>query len=384
MVGLGTGSVACYAEKGQKLTFYEIDPAVHRLVNKPWMVMNEKELKERGSAPIADPEVRQLVEKLRGVTIHDQAQYDAKLAEYKEKMRAHQVALRSYLDEAARRKAAGEPPQDGRPEEPGKPPAAPVVGPFTYVDDARRRGADVDFRIGDARLKLKETDDKYALLLIDAFSSDSIPVHLLTNEAVGLYLARMKDDGILALHISNKFVKLEPVVDAIARHHKLVARVWNDDAEGRHGKTASSWVVLARTREALGDRLCSPISDYMDDFYYGAQLSDVIQRKYPEMKSVLDSAKSKKQEAMLAWLDERTSDPQAAQFAGWIRKYKTEHATLMSILQAETGYGFRTLDGHKDVEAWTDDYADVMRVMMIPELQAVRKFFGLPTPGVDR
>jgi hypothetical protein len=51
----------------------------------------------------------------------------------------------------------------------------------------------------------------------------------------------------------------------------------------------------------------------------------------------------------------------------------------MGVLHRETGYGFRPLDKLKGVDAWTDDYADVMRVMMIPELQAIRRFFGLPT-----
>src|SRR5207302_11401287 len=80
---------------------------------------------------------------------------------------------------------------------------------FTFVKDAERRGAVVDFRMGDARLKLKEdVDHKYALLLVDAFSSDSIPVHLLTREAVQMYIEHLTDDGILALHISNKYVEL--------------------------------------------------------------------------------------------------------------------------------------------------------------------------------
>jgi hypothetical protein len=52
----------------------------------------------------------------------------------------------------------------------------------------------------------------------------------------------------------------------------------------------------------------------------------------------------------------------------------------MGVLQKETGYGFRPVEKLDGVDAWTDDYADVMRVMMIPQLQAVRKFFGLPTP----
>ena len=93
MVGLGSGSVSCYAQKGQRLTFYEIDPAVRRLVEKPWKVMNEKELKDRGCAPIADPDVRQLVEKLGGVTIYDQAAYEEKAARvFTEEDRKYQVA----------------------------------------------------------------------------------------------------------------------------------------------------------------------------------------------------------------------------------------------------------------------------------------------------
>ncbi|MBN9122889.1 MAG: fused MFS/spermidine synthase, partial [Planctomycetes bacterium] len=290
MVGLGTGSVSCYAQKGQKLTFYEIDPAVKKLVA-------------------------------------DTDQY------------------------------------------------------FTYVSDARKRGAELDFRMGDARLKLKEdTDRKYALLLVDAFSSDSIPVHLLTNEAVALYMERLQEDGILALHISNKFVRLEPVVAAIAEHHGLVARVWNDDAEKQHGKTASSWVALARKPEHLGERLCSPVSDLMVKYYHGLQLLDVIQREYPDLRGALERSTGKQRETVLNFLDKRIGDPQALRFATWIRKYGSEYETLMDILKKETGYGFRPVDTLPGVDAWTDDYADVMRVMMIPELQAVRKFFGLPTP----
>jgi hypothetical protein len=339
MVGLGTGTVSCYAQKGQKLTFYEIDPAVRRLVEKPLLVMNQKEIKE-GAA--------------RGETV------------------------------------------------------APIMGPFSYVDDARKRGAEIDFKMGDARLKLKEdTDRKYALLLVDAFSSDSIPVHLLTVEAVGLYLDRLQPDGILALHISNKYVKLEPVVAAIAEHHNLVATVWNDD-EGRvHGKTASSWVALARKREDLGDRLCSPIGDLVRDYGGGRQLIDVIKRTYPDVETVLQKPAPKldprdfkdplapkppekpqepekdQKTKVLEWLDRRTSDPQAQRFAAWIRLRDSEYTNLMEVLRLETGYGFRPVERLTDVDAWTDDYADVMRVMTIEQLQAVRKFFGLPTP-VDR
>lgn len=305
MVGLGTGSASCYVGAGQKLTFYEIDPAVRRIVEKPWKVMNPDEV------------------------------------------------------------ANGAP---------------PLMGPFTYVDDARQRGAEIDFRMGDARLKLKEdTDRKYALLLVDAFSSDSIPVHLLTNEAVELYLDRLTDDGILALHISNKFVRLEPVVAAIAKHHNLVARVWNDDAEGWPGKTASSWVALARKPEHLGERLASQIGDLVGEYGSGSQMVRIIQREYPELGPVLEKAGTKQQEALLEYLDKRTGDPKARWYADLVRKHGA-FATTINVLHAETGYGFRPVELLDGVDAWTDDFADVMRVMMIPELQALRKFFGLPTP----
>ena len=123
------------------------------------------------------------------------------------------------------------------------------------------RGADVDFRMGDARLKLKEdADRKYALLLVDAFSSDSIPVHLLTKEAVSCTSNRITDDGILALHISNKYVQLEPVVAQIAERARparcanATARVWNDDSgAGRARRRRAGW-CWPRTRTTLGDR----------------------------------------------------------------------------------------------------------------------------------
>jgi hypothetical protein len=226
MVGLGTGSVSCYAQPGQTLTFYEIDPAVKHLV--------------------ADTD--------------------------------------KY---------------------------------FTYVTDARKRGADVPIRMGDARLKLKEdTDARYALLLVDAFSSDAIPVHLITREAIELYLNRIRDDGLVALHISNKYVSLEPVVAQIVselRHRpeyaNLTARLWSDNAErGRPGKTASSWIVLAKDEKTLGT-LGLPLQQQIDE-------------------------------------------------------YRTK---------------FEPLDTPKNMDTWTDDYSDVMRVMMMPEVIKLRRFFGLPT-----
>src|SRR5207247_1962837 len=79
---------------------------------------------------------------------------------------------------------------------------------FTFVEDCRAR---VELVLGDARLSLaNEPDRKYGLIVLDAFSSDAIPVHLLTREALQLYFAKLEDDGILALHVSNRYLDLHP------------------------------------------------------------------------------------------------------------------------------------------------------------------------------
>src|SRR5262249_8388778 len=85
---------------------------------------------------------------------------------------------------------------------------------FTYVKDSK---AHISFELGDARLSLeRQTPQQFHLLAIDAFSSDSIPVHLLTIEAFRLYFLHLRPGGILAVHISNRYLYLEPVVAAAA------------------------------------------------------------------------------------------------------------------------------------------------------------------------
>jgi hypothetical protein len=229
MIGLGTGSVACYADKGESLTFFEIDPSVINLVEKP-----------------------------------------------------------KY---------------------------------FTYIDDARKRGATVEFILGDARLKLAEqTDKKYGFILVDAFSSDSIPVHLLTREAMLLYKDRLTDHGLLGVHISNRYINLEPVVSRLAKECGLVCRLFSDENESPPGKTRSSWVVLARSEEDLGDELAGNDSDTRFGAAGGA----------------------------VGW---------------WIYNHK-----------------WQPMKVYDEVPAWTDDYSDVMRVMRVAEIRRVRKLFGLPVP----
>src|SRR5262249_12979599 len=83
---------------------------------------------------------------------------------------------------------------------------------FTYLERAKTRGADVAVELGDARLMLERQEKQnFDALIVDAFSSDSIPVHLLTEEAMEVYFSHLKPDGVLAVHISNRYLDLEPV-----------------------------------------------------------------------------------------------------------------------------------------------------------------------------
>jgi hypothetical protein len=108
-----------------------------------------------------------------------------------------------------------------------------------------------DIVFGDARLTIaREPAGKYSMLVLDAFSSDAIPIHLLTREAFDLYRRVLNDDGILFVHISNRRLELEPVVGALARDAGLYAMVMDYDvAESKQESDydyGSTWVVLAK------------------------------------------------------------------------------------------------------------------------------------------
>jgi hypothetical protein len=129
---------------------------------------------------------------------------------------------------------------------------------FTYLRDSR---ASVNVIIGDARLRIAEAAaGSLDVLVLDAFTSDAVPVHLLTKEAVELYLTKMSEHGVLAFHISSRYLDLGPPLGAIARDLGLVAyeRSDNDsyEFEEREGKTSSTWLIMARDEASVG-RLAS-------------------------------------------------------------------------------------------------------------------------------
>lgn len=161
VVGLGVGSLACYAAPGEDWTFYEIDPVVARIARDP-----------------------------------------------------------RY---------------------------------FTFLADCRAR---VQVVLGDARLSLAEAPRQhFGLLVQDAYSSDSIPVHLLTREALRLYLEKLAPGGLLAFHISNRHLDLKPVLAGLASDARLTGLVQDDESvstgDGELGKTPSTWVVMARRESDL-------------------------------------------------------------------------------------------------------------------------------------
>ena len=152
VIGLGTGTMACYNKAGQQMTFYEIDPLIEYIAR----------------------------------------------------------------DESL----------------------------FTYLRDCPGQKEVV---LGDARLSLAEApDDEYGIIVADAFSSDAIPVHLMTREAIDLYFDKLKENGVLLVHISNRHLELEPVLGNVAQDTGLACRAQNDVEQGPPGKFISHWVMMAR------------------------------------------------------------------------------------------------------------------------------------------
>jgi len=131
---------------------------------------------------------------------------------------------------------------------------------FTFLKDSP---AAIDVQLGDARLSLEDVPHaQYGLLIIDAFSSDAIPVHLLTREALQLYVAKIDRSGLLAFHISNRYLDLQPLLGAMAADAHLACLGQNDlrvNAAERHaGKSASRWVLMARRPEDFGALRADP------------------------------------------------------------------------------------------------------------------------------
>jgi spermidine synthase len=124
----------------------------------------------------------------------------------------------------------------------------------TQFDFLRDSAAQIEIVLGDARLSLeREAPQNFNVLAVDAFSGDAIPVHLLTREAFRLYLNDLAPQGILAVHISNKFLDLAPVVEAAARDLGVSWKIVVNQSDKKQEILASSWMLVSRDSRTLAD-----------------------------------------------------------------------------------------------------------------------------------
>ena len=107
--------------------------------------------------------------------------------------------------------------------------------------------AEIQTHLGDGRLVLERmTENRFDLLVLDAFSSDAIPAHLLTIEAMALYRERLASEGVLAVHVSNNHLDLVPLVHRLAADTQMASRVIRSEAEPELGTQHATWVLISR------------------------------------------------------------------------------------------------------------------------------------------
>lgn len=145
---------------------------------------------------------------------------------------------------------------------------------FTYLENCQ---AQVDVVMGDARVSLerelaRDGSQEYDILVLDAFSSDAIPVHLLTKEAFEVYLAHLKPDGVLAVHISNRYLNLRPVVERLAAHFDLGVSYIAEDLEPDWWIYSTSWMLVTANRAFLEQPAISNVADEPETLEHPALL----------------------------------------------------------------------------------------------------------------
>jgi SAM-dependent methyltransferase len=124
---------------------------------------------------------------------------------------------------------------------------------FSFLRDSEAR---IERVLGDARLALeREPAQGFDVLAVDAFSGDSVPVHLLTAEAMDVYLRHMKPDGVIAFHVTNRFLALAPVITKVAEARGLHAVLVHDEAEQSDWLHRTDWVLVARDPQVLAREL---------------------------------------------------------------------------------------------------------------------------------
>ena len=137
---------------------------------------------------------------------------------------------------------------------------------FKYLSYAQSK---TDIVMGDARLMMERElaenqPQAFDLLALDAFSSDAIPVHLLTKEAFEIYWKHLTPNGVLAIHISNRYLDLQPVVERLAEHFKLSVVTIPDDNEPDWWIYATTWMIVTRNKEFLESERIKDVAELPD------------------------------------------------------------------------------------------------------------------------
>jgi len=124
---------------------------------------------------------------------------------------------------------------------------------FTYLD---KTPATVEIALGDARLSMeREAAQQFDMIVLDAFSGDAVPVHLLTREAFAVYRKHLREGGILAVHISNRHLDLGPVVAGLAEHYGMETLEIYARRTGRITDTSSTWMLVTENEAFLRNEM---------------------------------------------------------------------------------------------------------------------------------
>ncbi|MCK4999243.1 MAG: fused MFS/spermidine synthase, partial [Anaerohalosphaera sp.] len=136
---------------------------------------------------------------------------------------------------------------------------------FTYLKSCK---ADLKVIIGDARLSMEnEPPQNFDLLVMDAFSSDSVPLHLLTKEAFEIYLKHIKPEGVIAFHISSLHLDLNQVIWKQADCFNLKTAWIESEEWPEYGVLAADWILLTKNEEFINNRIIQRASEDPEDRY---------------------------------------------------------------------------------------------------------------------
>lgn len=154
---------------------------------------------------------------------------------------------------------------------------------FSYLKDSEIF-SNAQFLEGDARIRLKESENsKFDLLIFDAFSSDSIPTHLLTAEALSLYQEKLKSGGIMLFHVSSWYFNLAPVLGSVAKNLGmqafLKAQYLTEEDEEKDGRVSSKWIVVTKDEvlsKKMGTKLGWKALDAKAGFLWTDDYSNIL------------------------------------------------------------------------------------------------------------